>query len=95
VVVAHHKHELGSKVVGRVKWIGVEKGDLVRKGQLLVKLEDREYRAQLAQAQADLSAAEERLAALEAGSRPQELVIQGCPGRPGLKNTNACDNGKG
>jgi len=73
-VVAHHKHELGSKVMGRVKWIGVEKGDLVRKGQLLVKLEDREYRAQLAQAEAELSAAQESLAALEAGSRPQEIA---------------------
>jgi HlyD family secretion protein len=72
-VVAHHKHELGSKVMGRVEWIGVEKGDLVRKGQLLVKLEDREYRAQLEQARASLKLAEERLAELEAGSRPEEI----------------------
>jgi len=72
-VVAHHKHELGSKVMGRVEWIGVEKGDLVKKGQLLVKLEDREFRAQLEQAQASLRAARERLAELEAGSRPQEI----------------------
>ncbi|GAB4114781.1 MAG: efflux RND transporter periplasmic adaptor subunit [Acidobacteriota bacterium] len=72
-VVAHHKHELGSKVMGRVEWIGVEKGDFVRKGQLLVKLEDREYRAQLEQARASLKLAEERLAELEAGSRPEEI----------------------
>lgn len=72
-VVAHHKHELGSKVMGRVEWIGVEKGDYVRKGQLLVKLEDREYRAQLEQARAALRLAEERLAELEAGSRPEEI----------------------
>ena len=36
-VVAHHRISLGSKVIGRVEWIGVEKGDLVEKGQLLVK----------------------------------------------------------
>ncbi len=72
-VVAHHKHELGSKVMGRVEWIGVEKGDFVRRGQLLVKLEDREFRAQLRQAEAVLSLARERLAELEAGSRPQEI----------------------
>jgi len=72
-VIAHHKHRLGSKVMGRVEWIGVEKGDLVRKGQLLVKLEDREYRAQLEQAKAALRLAEERLEELEAGSRPEEI----------------------
>lgn len=72
-VVAHHKHELGSKVMGRVEWIGVEKGDFVRRGQLLVKLEDREFVAQLRQAEAALNLARERLAELEAGSRPQEI----------------------
>lgn len=72
-VVAHHKHELGSKVMGRVQWIGVERGDFVRKGQLLVKLEDREFRAQLEQAQAGLRYAQDRLAELERGPRPQEI----------------------
>lgn len=72
-VIAHHKHELGSKVMGRVEWIGVEKGDFVRKGQLLVKLEDREYRAQLDQAQAALKAAKERYEELSRGSRPEEI----------------------
>jgi HlyD family secretion protein len=72
-VVAHHKHELGTKVSGRVEWIGVEKGDFVRKGQPLLKLEDREFRAQLDQAQASLMVAEQRVAELEAGSRPEEI----------------------
>jgi HlyD family secretion protein len=72
-IVARHKHELGSKVMGRVAWIGVEKGDVVGKGQLLVKLENREYQAQLDQAQATLQAAQTRLAELEAGSRPEEI----------------------
>jgi HlyD family secretion protein len=72
-IVARHKHELGSKVMGRVAWIGVEKGDLVSKGQLLVKLEDREYRARLDQAKANLAANQTRLAELKAGSRPEEI----------------------
>lgn len=76
-VVAHHKHELGSKVMGRVQWIGVERGDFVRKGQLLVKLEDREFRAQLEQAQASLKYAQDRLAELERGPRPQEIERAG------------------
>lgn len=72
-VVAHHKHQLGSKVAGRVEWIGVEKGDVVKKGQLLVKLEDREYRARLEEARAGMKLAETRLEELEAGSRPEEI----------------------
>lgn len=72
-VAAHHIHQLGTKVMGRVEWIGVEKGDSVSRGQLLVKLEDREFQAQLRQAEAALRQAETRLAELEAGSRPEEI----------------------
>ncbi len=72
-VVAHHRISLGSKVTGKVKWIGVDKGDKVRKDQLLVKLDDREFRAQVHQAEAELQAAQALLAELEAGSRPQEI----------------------
>ena len=72
-IVAHHTIEVSSKVVGRVAWVGVEKGDRVKEGQVLVRLEDREYRAQLAQAQANLGVAEARLKELEGGSRPQEI----------------------
>ena len=39
--MAHHKINVNSKVTGRVKWIGVEKGDKVKEGQVLVRLEDR------------------------------------------------------
>src|SRR4051794_9264955 len=39
-IVAAHKIELASKVVGKVEWIGVEKGNKVRQGQVLVRLED-------------------------------------------------------
>jgi HlyD family secretion protein len=73
-VVAHHKIEVGAKVMGRVKWIGVEKGDLVQQGQILVRLEDSEFRAQVNQARANLAAAQARLDQLRAGSRPQEKL---------------------
>src|SRR5665213_1589490 len=46
-IVAAHKIELAAKVVGKVAWIGVEKADMVKKDQELVRLEDDEYRAQL------------------------------------------------
>jgi HlyD family secretion protein len=71
-VVAHHKIAVGAKVMGRVHWIGVEKGDAVQAGQVLVRLEDSEFRAQVNQANANLAAAQARLDQLRTGSRPQE-----------------------
>jgi len=72
-IVAAHKIEVASKVLGRVAWIGVEKGDKVKQGQVLVRLEDDEYRAQLQQARGNLMALEARLAELQNGSRPEEI----------------------
>src|SRR2546426_1143598 len=73
-IVAHHKIELSSKVPGKVAWIGVEKGDRVRKGQVLVRLEDQEFRAQLAQASGNVANLEARLREFETGSRPEEIA---------------------
>ena len=73
-VVAHHKIAVGAKVMGRVAWIGVEKGDRVQDGQLLVRLEDSEFRAQVNQAKANLAAAQARLDRLLTGSRPEEKL---------------------
>jgi HlyD family secretion protein len=72
--VAHHKIAVGAKVMGRVAWIGVEKGDLVQEGQVLVRLEDFEFRAQVNQARANLSSAQARFDQLRTGSRPQEKM---------------------
>lgn len=73
-VMAAHKIELASKVVGRVAWVGVEMGDKVKPGQVLVRLEDDEYKARVAQQQGLLDNAKAVLAQLEAGSRPQEIA---------------------
>lgn len=72
-IVAHHTIQVSSKVVGKVAWVGIEKGDTVQQGQILVRLEDNEYQAQLAQAKANLGVARARLSELERGSRPQEI----------------------
>src|SRR5579862_6991097 len=37
-IVAAHRIEVAAKVIGRVNWIGVEKGDRVKEGQVLVRL---------------------------------------------------------
>ncbi|MBV9342119.1 MAG: efflux RND transporter periplasmic adaptor subunit [Acidobacteria bacterium] len=73
-IVPHHKINVNSKVTGRVKWIGVEKGDNVREGQVLVKLEDDEFRAQYEQARGASESARAYLDELEHGSRPEEVA---------------------
>ena len=73
-IVAAHKIELAAKVIGKVKWIGVDKGDHVKEGQVLVRLEDDEYRAQLEQAKGQPGQSGSQLAELEHGSRPEEIA---------------------
>jgi len=72
-IVAHHKINVNSKVTGRVKWIGVEKGDKVKEGQVLVRLEDDEFRAQYQQAHGAAENARAYLQQLQNGSRPEEV----------------------
>jgi len=72
-IVAHHKISVNSKVTGRVAWIGVEKGDKVKEGQILVRLEDQEFRAMYEQARGAWESAKARLAEQEHGSRPEEI----------------------
>jgi HlyD family secretion protein len=72
-IVAAHKIELAAKVVGKVNWIGVDKGDHVKEGQVLVRLEDDEYQAQLLQAKGQLASLQAKLDEALHGSRPEEV----------------------
>jgi HlyD family secretion protein len=72
-IVAHHTINVNSKVTGRLAWIGVEKGDKVKEGQVLVRLEDEEFRASYEQAKGALDNARAYLEELEHGSRPEEI----------------------
>lgn len=73
-IVAAHKIEVAAKVIGKVNWIGVDKGDRVREGQVLVRLEDDEYQAQLQQAKGQLANLQARLDEALHGSRPEEIA---------------------
>ncbi len=73
-IIAAHRIQVASKVVGKVSWIGVDKGTKVREGQILVRLEDDEYRAQLQQARGQLANLSARLRELQNGSRPEEVA---------------------
>lgn len=73
-IVAAHKIELAAKVIGKVAWIGVDKADKVKAGQVLVRLEDDEYRANVLTAQGNLEMLKAKLAEAEHGSRPEEIA---------------------
>jgi len=73
-IVAAHEIELASKVVGKVNWIGVDKGDRVKEGQVLVRLEDDEYQASLRQARGQLVNLQAKLDEAMHGSRPEEIA---------------------
>src|SRR5271157_2765447 len=73
-IVAAHKIEVAAKVIGRVKWIGVDKGDHVREGDVIVRLEDDEYQAQLLQGKGQLANLQAKLDEALHGSRPEEIA---------------------
>jgi HlyD family secretion protein len=73
-IVPHHEINVNSKVTGLVKWIGVEKGDKVKEGQILVRLEDTEFRAQYEQQSGAAQSAKAYLEELQNGSRPEEIA---------------------
>ena len=72
-IVPHRKIELSPKITGRIESIRVDKGDRVRRGEVLIRLEQQELTAQVDQARAALDQARHRLTELETGSRPQEI----------------------
>jgi HlyD family secretion protein len=72
-IVAHHTINVNSKVTGRLQWIGVEKGDKVKEGQVLVRLEDQEFRASYEQAKGAYENAQAYRDELRHGSRPEEV----------------------
>ena len=73
-IVAAHRIEVAAKVIGKVKWIGVDKGDRVSDGQVLVRLEDDEYQAQLQEAKGQFANLQAKLEEAEHGSRPEEIA---------------------
>jgi len=84
-VVAQRKAAVSSKATGRLEWLGVEEGSVVRKGELLARLENRDVAATKDQAAANLSSARHSLEqalveqkdAARALSRSRELIAEG------------------
>jgi len=66
--------KVGSRISGVVKRLPVNIGSVVRKGQLIAELDDRETRSQVDQANANVASARTHLAELQAGYSAQ--VVQ-------------------
>jgi HlyD family secretion protein len=54
-IVNRERIEISPRFLGVVKWIGVKKGDSVTNGQVVVLLDDAEYRARMLQAEGQLN----------------------------------------
>ena len=57
-IINRERIELSPRFMGTVKWLGVKKGDSVTNGQVVVLLDDAEYRARLAEIEGRLANAQ-------------------------------------
>lgn len=88
-VVAQRKAAVASKTTGRLEWIGVEEGSLVKAGQVIARLENRDLQALVQQGEAGLQNARslqeqaraELADAEQSFKRQQELLKQGIVSR--------------
>jgi HlyD family secretion protein len=96
-VVAQRKAAVSAKVTGRLEWLGVEEGSVVRRGQLLARLESKDVSASREQAVANLKVARENLQqaqveqkdALRNLERAKELFSQGIISRSDFDTAEA------
>jgi HlyD family secretion protein len=65
-VVAARRASVSSKGTGRLEWLGVQEGQMVKEGEVIARLENRDVAAQRDQAQAQVQAARANLAQGEA-----------------------------
>jgi multidrug resistance efflux pump len=73
-LVPRHRADLAFRVGGRVAEVAVVEGQTVKQGDALIRLQDDEWAAALAQAEAALNLAEANLAQIEEGARPEQIA---------------------
>lgn len=73
-LVEYDQRVIGFEVPGRIEQVAVQRGDLVKTGQLLAKLDDTLQRLTVESRQKDQAAAEADLALLLAGSRREDIA---------------------
>jgi multidrug resistance efflux pump len=72
-IIPAHQILVSPKVSGMVEKLFIEEGQRVKKGEILAVLEQVDYAADVAGAEAALSAAKQQLLELETGFRPEEI----------------------
>jgi RND family efflux transporter MFP subunit len=75
-VVAQRKAAVASKATGRLEWLGVREGSVVRGGEILARLENRDVTAQMEQAAANIKVAEANLQQGEAELKEAERALR-------------------
>jgi ABC exporter DevB family membrane fusion protein len=65
--------EVGSEIDGKIAEFFVEEGDVVEKGKLIARMENRDIEAKLKEAMAELEVARSRLKEVASGAREEEI----------------------
>lgn len=65
-VVARTKASVSAKIAGRLAYLGVSEGSIVRRGDVIARLDNADYEAAVAQAQANIASAEATVIELRA-----------------------------
>lgn len=74
-IVARERIEISPRFMGVVQWIGVRKGDAVTNGQVVVKLDESEYRARLAEIDGQIGVAKVGVEKAEVDLRRIEELV--------------------
>jgi HlyD family secretion protein len=69
--------QISPRFLGVVEWIGVKKGDPVSKGEVLARLDDREYKAKLLQAEGVLGSAKVAVEKAELAYKRAHALTEG------------------
>ncbi|HVO78739.1 MAG TPA: efflux RND transporter periplasmic adaptor subunit [Candidatus Bathyarchaeia archaeon] len=75
-LVARHQSVISSKIQGRLSGLYVEEGSFVKKGQVIARLEDTDYRAAIVKAKADIEYAKANLAEMQRQARLQQGLFK-------------------
>jgi len=66
--------QVGFKIPGRVEERPVAEGQMIKAGQVVARLDDKDLKQEIAQRQAQVATAQSVLTELKAGSRPEEIA---------------------
>ena len=75
-VAAQRKAAVASKGTGRLEWLGVREGSVVKQGEVIARLENNDIKAQVDQARANVAVTRSQLQEAEAELRNTELAFK-------------------